>query len=243
MDIVTTCERPDLKGEADAAFRVKWPEFLFYHDSIMKSFEAQVEEFFPQFDVLMLDEDRVVAGGWGVAIRWDGTVEDLPEGYDATMIRAVEGHQEGIAATTLSYMTVAVVDGMTRRGLAGTVLAALRDRALDAGLSHVIAPVRPTLKPRYPLTPMASYATWTGPDGLSIDPWIRSHQRMGATLLAPAPRSMVFTGTVAEWESWTGMVFPETGRYVVPDALGPVDINRAEDTGTYVEENLWVQHV
>jgi hypothetical protein len=54
---------------------------------------------------------------------------------------------------------------------------------------------------------------------------------------------MVFTGTVAEWESWTGMVFPETGRYVVPDALGPVDINRAEDTGTYVEENLWVQHV
>ena len=243
MDIVTTCERPDLKDEADTAFRVKWPEFLFPHDPAMKQYEAQVAEFFPQYDVLLLEEGRVIAGGWGVAIRWDGTVEDLPEGYDAAMVRAVEGHQNGIAATTLTYMTVAVVNGRTKQGLAGKVLAALRDRGVEAGLSHVIAPVRPTLKPRYPLTTMASYATWTGADGLSIDPWIRSHQRMGATVLAPAPRSMVITGTVAQWESWTGMVFPETGRYVVPDALGLVDINRGQDCGTYIEENLWVQHL
>jgi hypothetical protein len=243
MDIVTTCERPDLKDEADTAFRVKWPEFLFPHDPIMIQYEAQVVELFPQYDVLMLDEGRVVAGGWGVPLRWDGTVEDLPEGYDAAMRRAVDGHQDDIAATTLSYMTVAVVNGMTRQGLAGKVLTALRGRAVDAGLSHVIAPVRPTMKPRYPLTAMASYATWTGADGLSIDPWIRTHQRMGATVLAPASRSMVITGTVADWESWTDMVFPETGRYVVPEALGPVDIDRAQDTGTYIEENLWLQHL
>jgi hypothetical protein len=29
----------------------------------------------------------------------------------------------------------------------------------------------------------------------------------------------------------------------VPDALGLVDIDREHDTGTYVEENLWVQHL
>ena len=38
------------------------------------------------------------------------------------------------------------------------------------------------------------------------------------------------------------MVFPETGEYVVPDALDLVDIDRAKDIGTYVEEGLWVQH-
>jgi hypothetical protein len=54
---------------------------------------------------------------------------------------------------------------------------------------------------------------------------------------------MVMTGTVAEWESWTDMVFPETGAYVVPDALGLVDINRTTNVGTCVEEGLWVQHV
>jgi len=90
---------------------------------------------------------------------------------------------------------------------------------------------------------MANFATWTRADGLSVDPWIRTHQRMGATILSPCPRSMVITGTVAEWESWTDMVFPETGRYVVPDALGLVDIDIAEDTGTYTEENLWLQHL
>lgn len=65
---------------------------------------------------------------------------------------------------------------------------------------------------------------------------------MGATVLGTAHRSMTITGTVAEWETWTGMVFPETGQYVVPDALGLVDIDRDTDTGTYLEDNLWVQH-
>jgi hypothetical protein len=65
---------------------------------------------------------------------------------------------------------------------------------------------------------------------------------MGARVLGPAPRSMVIEGTVAEWEDWTGMVFPATREYVVPDALNLVSIDRDRDRGVYVEENLWVQH-
>ena len=44
-------------------------------------------------------------------------------------------------------------------------------------------------------------------------------------------------------ESWTDMVFPESGSYIVPDALGLVDINRDTDNGTYIEKGLWVQHL
>jgi hypothetical protein len=65
---------------------------------------------------------------------------------------------------------------------------------------------------------------------------------MGARILGPAARSMTIEGTVAEWESWAGMPFPATGDYVVPDALNLVHIDREADRGTYVEENLWVQH-
>ena len=90
---------------------------------------------------------------------------------------------------------------------------------------------------------MATFATWTRPDGLSVHPWIRAHQPMGASILAPCAQSTVMTETVAQWESWTDMVFPETGEYVVPDALGLVDIDRTKDIGTYIEEGLWVQHV
>ena len=54
---------------------------------------------------------------------------------------------------------------------------------------------------------------------------------------------MVISGTVTEWQSWADMVFPESGSYIVPDALGLVDINCETDSGTYVEEGLWVQHL
>jgi hypothetical protein len=242
MDVVTTSDRPDLEDEARAGFRVKWPEFIF-HDPVSRQYIDRVEKYFPSFDVLLLDEGRVIAGGWGVPMRWDGDVDNLPDGYDGALARSVDGHEAGDVPNTLCLMAVAVVNNETRRGLAGMALSALRTRATDAGLDHVLAPVRPSLKPRYPLTDMESFAAWARDDGLSIDPWIRTHQRLGATILGPARRSMVITGSVAEWESWTEMVFPQSGHYVVPDALGLVEIDRESDHGTYVEDNLWMQHV
>jgi hypothetical protein len=50
------------------------------------------------------------------------------------------------------------------------------------------------------------------------------------------------TGLSPSGESWTDMVFPETGAYVVPDDVGLVDIDRAKDIGTYVEAGVWVQY-
>ena len=242
MEIVTSSDRPDLETQAGEVFRVKGPEFIF-HDPTAAKYHQRASKYFSEFDVLVLDDGRVIAGGWGVPLRWNGTIEDLPDGYDGALERSIEDHESGVPPTALSIMAAAVGNDVTKQGLAGRVLTALSDRAHSAGLSHIIAPLRPTIKHRYPTTPMTTFVSWTRPDRLSIDPWIRAHQRMGATILAPAARSMVISGTVAEWESWTDMVFPESGSYIVPDALGLVDINRETDTGTYVEEGLWVQHL
>jgi GNAT superfamily N-acetyltransferase len=239
--IVTTSERHDLDEQAEAAFRPGWPEFIF-HDPISSEFTGRVETYFPQYDVLLLDDGRVVAGGWGVPLQWDGTVTTLPGGYDGALISAVTGHENAIRPDTLSVMAAAVRPDRQGSGLAEKVLAALRDRAAEAGLERVIAPVRPALKSRYPLTPMENFARWARADGAHLDPWIRTHQRLGATILAPAPRSMVITGTVSDWEDWARMAFPETGQYVVPDALDLVSIDREEDRGSYAETNLWMRH-
>ncbi|WP_189186828.1 hypothetical protein [Streptomyces albiflavescens] len=51
------------------------------------------------------------------------------------------------------------------------------------------------------------------------------------------------TGTIAEWERWTGMVFPETGGYVIPEGLSLLRIDHSADQGTYVEPNIWMQHI
>lgn len=241
LAVVTTADRRDLDEQTRDALRTVWPEFIF-HDSVAAAYIDRVETYFPQYDVLLLDDGQVVAGGWGVPLGWDGTVSSLPDGYDGGLVSAVTGHENSIPADTLCIMAAAVRADQQGGGLAGKTLTALRDRATAAGLRRVIAPVRPALKNRYPLTPMEHFARWTRSDGLHIDPWIRTHQRLGASILAPAPRSMIITGTVPEWESWTAMAFPETGQYVVPDALDLVSIDREEDRGTYAETNLWMQH-
>jgi GNAT superfamily N-acetyltransferase len=238
--VVTNSEHPELEAQVQE-FRGEWPEFIF-HDPVSAAHVDRVQEYFPQYDVLLLDGDQVVAGGWGVPLAWDASVATLPDGYDGGLVRAVNGHENGVAPDTLSVMAAAVKSGSQGGGLAGRVLAALRERAHEHGLERVIAPVRPTLKTRYPLTPMDRFAGWLRDDGLHIDPWIRTHQRLGATILAPAPRSMIIRGSVAEWEEWTGMLFPETARYVVPQALDLVSIDREQDEGIYEETNLWMRH-
>ncbi len=242
-EIVTSAERHDLDDEVREALRGNWPEFIF-HDPVARQYLSRIEAFFSYYDILLLDAGEVVAGGWGVPLRFDGTTAGLPEGgYDGALIASVVGHEASVVPDALCIMAVAVRADRQGAGLAGQALSALRERATAAGLERVIAPVRPSLKTRYPLTPMENFARWHRGDGLHLDPWIRTHQRLGATILGPAPDSMVISGTVAEWEQWTGMAFPESGRYVVPEALDLVEIDREQDTGRYREPNLWMRHL
>jgi GNAT superfamily N-acetyltransferase len=239
--IITTSDRPDLEEQSKAALMPGWPEFIL-HDQVSADLIGRAAEYFPQLDVRLLEDGEIVAGGWAVALRWKGAVGNLPEGYDGALISAIADHESAVPPDTLCAMAVAVRQDRLGAGLGGQVLDALRTRALRAGLERMIAPVRPVLKSRYPLTPMANFARWTRGDGSHLDPWVRTHQRLGATILCPAPRSMVVTGTIAEWQDWAGLAFPETGRYVVPGALDLVEIDTGRDQGSYAETNLWMRH-
>ena len=53
---------------------------------------------------------------------------------------------------------------------------------------------------------------------------------------------MTIRGTRAEWEKWTGLVFPQSGQYVVPGALIPITMDIEKDEGNYIEPNVWMQH-
>lgn len=239
--IVTTSDRPDLEEQGKAALLPGWPEFVL-HDQVSVDLIGRAAEYFPRFDVRLLEDGEVVAGGWAVALRWNGTADSLPEGYDGALTSAIAEHESEVPPDTLCAMAAAVRDDRRGTGLGGQVLSALRVRAVLAGLDRMVAPVRPVLKSRYPLASMADFARWTRGDGAHIDPWVRTHQRLGAAILCPAPRSMVVTGTIAEWQDWAGMAFPETGRYVVPGALDLVAIDAERDQGFYAETNLWMRH-
>ena len=118
----------------------------------------------------------------------------------------------------------------------------MRDVAGRHGFHDLVAPVRPSWKSRYPLVPIDRYVGWTNGDGHLFDPWLRTHAKLGAALVRPCHHAMRIEGTVAEWEEWAGMAFPESGEFVVPGALALVSIDREADHGVYVEPNVWMHH-
>jgi hypothetical protein len=127
------------------------------------------------------------------------------------------------------------------RGLSRAALEAMQEVGRRQGLDTLIAPVRPSWKDRYPLVPIERYAAWRRDDGLLFDPWLRVHERLGATVLRPEPRSLRITGSVDEWSAWTGMTFPDDGDYWFPGGLAPLSV--ADGHGSYWEPNVWMKHL
>lgn len=240
-ELIPVAEAPQYDEEAEQRFVEEWPEFIFHDEGVTPYRERRVE-YFRDWEFYLVSEDRLIAGCWGVPIAWDGAVADLPGGFTDSLGRAVTSYEENVVPNTFVLMAAAVRSDEQGRGHAGRVITAIRDHAVANGLSQVIAPVRPTLKSSYPLIPIDTFMTWTRADGLPLDPWLRTHVRLGASLLAPAPASQTMTGTVEDWETWTKMPFPSTGTYTIPDGLTTLAINRESNTGLYIEPNIWLRH-
>ena len=166
-------------------------------------------------------------------MRWDGLPE--PRGLSWAMSRGIEGEP-----STLCAVVAGIAPPYRGKGLSSLLLRRMAGLAAAHGLDSMIAPVRPTWKERYPLTPIERYVLWRREDGFPYDPWLRTHERVGAELLEVAPLSMTVAGSREEWEQWTGLQFPEDGEYIVPGGLVPVRFEAGR--GTYVEPNVWMRH-
>jgi hypothetical protein len=109
-------------------------------------------------------------------------------------------------------------------------------------IHQMVAPVRPSMKSKYPLIPMDEYVSWKKEDGKPFDPWIRTHCNTGATILSGASESMVIPATIEKWEEWTGMDIPASGSYIISGGLVPLEVDKETNTGVYIETNVWLKH-
>jgi hypothetical protein len=240
--VVSYDERPDLDPAIDVLMAATWPPFM-NEDEVANAHFGRAYADWPQFQTLLLDDTgALVAVGNAMPLDWDGTDVGLPEGWREQVLRSVAALDERRPVDTLGAMQIAMRGNARGAGLSGTMVGAMRAGAKAAGFRAVIANVRPTWKERYPLIPIESYARWRREDGLPFDPWMRLHARLGARVVRASPKALIIRGSVADWESWTGMQFPETGSYVVPQATRPVEIDRERDVGTYYDENIWMVH-
>jgi GNAT superfamily N-acetyltransferase len=240
VEVVTAAERPELwqRVRQDGLFYDVWPEYNNHGNDTPRYFGALVPRF-AQFQALFLDRrtGQIIARGRTIPFGWDGTLDGLPAGIDALGIRAVG---ESGPPTALSALAAEVDQEYQGSGLSRLLILTMAELARAHGLRALVAPVRPNHKDRYPITPIERYAAWRRPDGLPFDPWMRVHARIGGRILRPEPRSLHIVAPVSDWESWTGMAFPEDGQYVFPGGLAPLAAAGGE--GDYWEPNVWMLH-
>jgi GNAT superfamily N-acetyltransferase len=239
--VLTEADRPDIAKRGDPLSLEVWPEYNRNGD-VTNVYWRFLHELFPEYQFVLYDEeaDEVLAQGHSIPLSWDGTVDGLPAGIDGALPAAVELKRGGGKPNTLCAMAVEISQHAQGRGLSRLMLEAMRDVGAAHGLGDLIAPVRPSWKERYPLTPIERYVAWRREDGQAFDPWLRVHERLGGEILRPEPESLRITGTVAEWERWTDMRFPEPGSYVFPHGLAPLEV--LADEGRYWEPNVWIRH-
>ncbi|HMB25287.1 MAG TPA: hypothetical protein VKP08_20735, partial [Anaerolineales bacterium] len=181
--------------------------------------------------------------GNSLPFRWDRPLEDLPEGgWDWVFLKAIEDHKNGVTPNIQSAIQVAIHPDYKNLGLSTKMVQAMRAIGETKGYKYLVAPVRPIQKCRYPLISIDDYICWKNREGLPFDGWLRVHARLGASVIKPCHQAMTICGTCAEWEEWTGIQFPQSGQYVLFDALNPIEINREKDEGIYIEPNVWTVH-
>jgi hypothetical protein len=239
--LVTVAEEPSIVGYWRGILEGAFQEYNDHGDVLGDDWHRLVEDF-PDHQFVLFEGEEPVGLGQTIPFVWDGTVEDLGEGIDDVFRRGFVDRAAGRNPTTLCAMLGVAAPSSRSKGVSRDIVLAMGELAKRDGLADLVAPVRPNWKFRYPLIPIERYMRWARDDGLPFDPWLRVHVRLGAEFLAPGPRSLKISGTVAEWELWTSLRMPESGEYLFDDALQPVTIDRERDLGTYFEPNVWMIH-
>lgn len=243
-EMITPNDLPDYRDQAGDISEVSWPEFML-HDAVANENWHELFDRFGAYQFAMLDTEhnRMAAMGNSLPFFWDAELSDLPEGgWDWVFGKAIEDHKRGVTPNIQSAIQIAIHPDYQSQGLSAKMVQAMRDIAQSKGFKNLIAPVRPNQKSRYPLTSIDDYIQWKNEEGLPFDAWLRVHVRVGAKIIKPCHEAMIIRGTCAEWESWTGMKFPQSGQYYIPGALNPMNFDLEKDEGVYIEPNVWLVH-
>ena len=242
---LTVCklsENQSLRREFSRINGIVWPEFML-NDQAATLYWDYLMTFMAEWQFAVKNEkNEVIAIGNSIPVCWNGTIEDLPSGWDDVLEKGVKSHKDSTTPNTLTALAIVIDPAHQGIGLSSFMLSTMKALTTQLNYDYFIAPVRPSMKSFYPLTDMEDYLKWLADDGEAFDPWLRAHCKIGAKILKVAQKSMLVRGTVENWENWTRMRFPQSGRYVIKGALSPIEIDCKSNIGTYSEPNVWVQH-
>lgn len=242
--IVTPNDLDNYRSQAGGIAEASWPVFM-HHDPVAEENWHELFDRFNDYQFALLDTktNRMAAMANSLPFYWDRPLEDLPEGgWDWVFLKAIECHKKGTKPNIQSAIQINIHPNYQGQNLSETMIRAMREIGLSKGFACLVAPVRPNQKSKYPLTRIDDYIKWKNDDGLPFDAWLRVHTRLGGRIIKPCHKAMIIRGTRAEWEKWTELKFPQSGKYIIPGALNPIEMDVERDEGIYIEPNVWMVH-
>jgi len=244
FQVIAPLIRADYRDLVRGLTKIAWPEFML-HDQVASELWHELLDRFPEYQLALYDTEnkRVAAMGNSFPLRWEDSLENLPEdGWDWVFVKAVKDHKQGLSSNYHCAIQAVIHPEYRGHGLSARIIEAVRAVSKAKDLQALIIPVRPSEKSKYPLTSIDDYITWKNEEELPFDAWIRVHVRLGGKIIKTCHESKTIRGTRAEWEEWTGLKFPQSGEYVLADALVPIEMNVERDEGIYIEPNVWMVH-
>jgi GNAT superfamily N-acetyltransferase len=242
--VITPRDLEDYRERATDITKVAWPEFMRHNPVANRNWHELFDRFEEyQFAMWDVENNRMAAIGNSVPFSWVQPLEELPErGWEWVFLKAVEDHKSGLPPNIQSALQIAIHPEYQGQGLSMQMVRVMQGIGKSKGFRYLVAPVRPNQKSEYPRVSIDEYVTWTNQEALPFDAWLRVHVRAGARILKPCHEAMTIVGTRAEWESWTGLKFLQSGEHHIPGALNPMEMNLEKDEGVYVEPNVWMVH-
>ena len=236
MMTTTLSKVPKLAAAVKQLNDSTWPEFLLYCN--VRGWSS-LYSVFAEFQVVFVEDGQLIAAGLTVPCSWDPGLP-VPQTIDEVLWEA--RWPLTTPRGVLCALAALVAPDWRGRGLSPQLLTCMVQLAGRLGLIGVLVPVRPTHKHEFPDEPMETYCARRNADGKLFDPWLRVHDQLGGRYLGIGDATVSVSGTVAEWERWTGQKFNRSGEYVVAGALAPVVFDIEAGIGTYREPNVWYFH-
>lgn len=240
MKIYRVDERKDLEDQIDRITDIAWPEFML-HDDYANEYFGYLYAWFPEFQFIMVENDKVVGLGNSIPISWDKELDELPErGWDWAIEHGITNRNHKF--NLLCGLQVVIDPDEQGRGLSKLMVREMIRLSKQHKFDKLVLPVRPSHKSMQPAMSIDEYIRLQNSDGYSTDAWLRTHQKEGGRIIKPCHEAMLIKGTISQWEEWTGITIKESGSMVVPGALTEVEFNLQNDMGIYLEPNVWMVH-
>ena len=177
---------------------------------------------------------------------------ELPEGYEALLLNIGQVLKGNLQPTHGAALLFCIDKQFQNNNVDEYLVSFSTNYMIGNKIDKFIVPIRPTLKCRYPLIDFKDYIIWEKTAGQPFDPFLRRIKNvfeksyMAASGLENrlsvrcARKPAVYTGTVSQWQKWTGMRFLSSGLYTHPQALRPFEIDLERNSGSYKEETAWL---